>query len=370
MRIIVVGAGIHGLCVAWACARAGHQVLVLEAGPLPNPRSSSLDHNRLIRYPYGAMGGYVELVRGAFEGWARVWQDLGAIHYAQTGSLAYAYKPGDWTHAAREQLALRGIPHETLEAREVERRFPTYRAEGVAWALRTDSGGVLAAERIVRGLAEHLRARDGVVLREHAKVVDVDAAAGRVTLHGNEALAADRVVVCAGAWVGALVPALAPRAIPSRQVIVYLQPASAQAAEWAEAPMLLDIAEGGVYAVPPRMGTPMKVADHRFSMAGHPERERDPREEEVAALVDAARGRVVGVDAMVRLQSKTCFYTVADGERFIAHEDGALLVVSACSGHGFKFGPAVGEAVARVMGGERDAAWLQQKLSGECAGEG
>ena len=73
---------------------------------------------------------------------------------------------------------------------------------------------------------------------------------------------------------------------------------------------------------------------------------------------------VIQKSRMTRLEAKTCFYTVGEGERFIVHDDGAALVVSACSGHGFKFGPVVGEAVARVAKGEADAAWLARHLGG------
>src|SRR5206468_7633497 len=61
--------------------------------------------------------------------------------------------------------------------------------------------------------------------------------------------------------------------------------------------------------------------------------------------------------AGVRRRSATCLYTnTPDGHFLIApharHDD--VLVVSACSGHGFKFASAIGEAVADlVMGTER-----------------
>ncbi len=62
-------------------------------------------------------------------------------------------------------------------------------------------------------------------------------------------------------------------------------------------------------------------------------------------------GRIHGLtDSCVR--ASTCFYTMAPGGRFVIGRDPArerVVVLSACSGHGFKHAPAVGEAVAGLV---------------------
>ncbi|RWF78085.1 MAG: sarcosine oxidase, partial [Mesorhizobium sp.] len=58
----------------------------------------------------------------------------------------------------------------------------------------------------------------------------------------------------------------------------------------------------------------------------------------------------------------TCAYTFTADEKFLAHEKGRCLVVSACSGHGYKFGAAVGRRVAATVGNDDVAglkAWLR-----------
>ena len=47
MRAIIVGGGIMGLCTAWALCRSGHDVVLYEQGPIPNPLASSYDEHRL-----------------------------------------------------------------------------------------------------------------------------------------------------------------------------------------------------------------------------------------------------------------------------------------------------------------------------------
>ncbi len=46
----------------------------------------------------------------------------------------------------------------------------------------------------------------------------------------------------------------------------------------------------------------------------------------------------------------TCAYTFTEDERFLRMREGKALVVSACSGHGYKFGAAVGRRVAAAVG--------------------
>jgi sarcosine oxidase len=46
------------------------------------------------------------------------------------------------------------------------------------------------------------------------------------------------------------------------------------------------------------------------------------------------------------LGSETCIYTMAPDEDFVLERVGPVVVGSACSGHGFKFGPLLGEILA------------------------
>src|SRR6185436_15299914 len=80
-RVLIVGAGIMGLCTAWALARAGVAVTVIEQAAVPNQRGSSVDQHRLIRYPYAAMRGYTRMVGEAYAAWDRLWRDLGETLY-------------------------------------------------------------------------------------------------------------------------------------------------------------------------------------------------------------------------------------------------------------------------------------------------
>ena len=65
------------------------------------------------------------------------------------------------------------------------------------------------------------------------------------------------------------------------------------------------------------------------------------------------------------LEPKACFYTGTANEEFLGRPAGAAgWLISACSGHGFKLGPLMGELVGRAIAGEMAAAEVAALAAG------
>ncbi len=368
MRVIVVGAGIMGLCSAWALQRAGHQVALYEQSEkIPNPLASSTDQHRLIRYPYGAMTGYARMVRDAYAAWERLWRDLGRKHYRATGTLVVAHELDGWVEASIGGLEELGLPYERWTPAELARRLPFLHLSSARFALFTPTGGILFAERILQDLADLLAGR-GVALHRHVPVAEVDPVRAVIRTADGREERADALVIAAGPWSPDLLPALADRVTPSRQVALYLEPPAEWRAAWAVAPMLLDqieAAAGGFYAVPPVDGTALKVGDHGFTLSGHPDRERIPSAGELATILALAGSRLPDLARYRVLEAKTCFYSLTEGERFIAERLENAWILAGFSGHGFKFGALIGERVAAALAGEVAAGQLAAFAAGQ-----
>ncbi|HTY66645.1 MAG TPA: FAD-dependent oxidoreductase [Alphaproteobacteria bacterium] len=364
MKISVIGAGIMGLTAAWALARDGHRVTIYEQADVPNPLGSSVDQHRLIRHPYGGERGYTRMINEAYAAWDQLWADLGVRHYAATGTLVL--DRGDpWAAATARTLAIEGVPFRRLEAADVARDYPQLSTDGLVVALRLNTGGVLFADRIVSDLARHLRGR-GVALETSSPVREVDGERGRVTLDGGRTVGSDLLVVAAGPWIRHLLPLMASRVTPSRQVVVYLTPPADLVAHWAKSPMILDIDPGaGFYVVPPRDGTGLKIGDHRFTLAGDPDHDRTATDPDIARVLAACGPRLRDIGRYAVSAAKTCFYDVEPRERFIVEPVGARgIVLSGLSGHGFKFAAVLGLELARTVRGERPIRDLSQWAAG------
>lgn len=367
MNVIVVGAGIAGLSTAWSLVKAGHSVSIVEQGPIPNPLAASGDHHRIIRRAYGAATGYGRLITEAYAAWDEMWADLGESHLDPRGFLCISREPGDEAEEYREGLEEGNYPFDLYEPDAAAERWPFLEAGSFRYAYFSTEGGALHCRKIAAGLAQWLRA-NGANVYENARVVEVDAEAGRIVLESGETMQADHIVVAAGAWVLKLFPELGGELTTWRTALAYVEPPADLKAAWQAAPVVLDI--GGAvygYAIPPSGGAGMKFGSglHRVPTSDA-DWNRQPVPGEGEAIRNLFSPPIHRIAEYAVTEVVTCAYTFTADDKFFAHEKGKCLIVSACSGHGYKFGAAVGRRVAAAIG-DGDVAGLKKWLRAEVA---
>ncbi|WP_420414248.1 NAD(P)/FAD-dependent oxidoreductase [Roseibium sp.] len=364
MSVIVVGAGISGLSTAWALTKRGVPVTLLEQGPIPNPLSASGDQHRIIRRAYGGQGGYQRRIGDAYAAWDEMWADLGEKHLAETGFLLLSQQVGDGGDEYRSGLIEGGYPVDDMSAQETAERYPFIDPKTIRWGAYSEEGGVLLCQRIASGLRDWLRSKGGAV-RENCCVASVDTAAGSVTLADGAVLAGDHVIVTAGAWTLGLFPNFQTSLTTYRTAVVYLTPPEGLVASWASAPAILD--PGGTidgYVLPPVPGTGLKFGAGIHKHKASPDQDRVAKPGEGEALRNYFSPPIGRIEEYKVDDVVTCAYTFTADEHFFCLSEAKATIVSACSGHGYKFGAVVGQKLADgFLAKDMDAAriWLEAR---------
>lgn len=341
MKIVVIGAGIVGLCAAWALTKRGHHVTIVEQGPIPNPGSASFDQHRMIRPQYGAQAGYTSMIPEAFYAWDALWKDLGRSHFLATGVLAVDLGDTEWMENSSRVLIETRTRHRRLSSAEIERAAPMLRLTKSAWGLLAPHAGLLLAGRILADLALWLEAKD-VELRAGVTAEEIYGDSASVRLETGELLKADRIIVAAGAWVQRLVPALARCVAPVRSTVAYVEPPSAMTAPWERAPALfLAGPEAHLYAIPPVGGTGLKFGG-AVQYREAPMRYSKARAGDAMDTLRSFRPHLLDGGAY-RLQYGTGgYYADTKDKRFLVADCGKTLVISGCGGRMFKFAALIG----------------------------
>lgn len=340
-EIAVVGAGVMGTAAALELTRRGHRVLVLEQFEEGHTRGSSHGATRIFRLSY-ADPIYVSLAREALDDWRRLQRDSRADLVETTGGLDL----GEGAPLCAEALKEAGVDFEELNAEEVEKQFAVRRS-GLDYAVfQKDSGVIAAADTLLA--QTKLASLAGTQFRYGAKVTSITGDSSGVVLSLDvDEVHAERIVVCAGAWTRSLVRSVGielPLEVTKQQVAYF--------SISRDMPVVIDRVEPARYLVPHRFGAPgIKVGLHHHGEVVDPD--EGPFEVTDAGIADVTEWitEVTGETPNL-LGRETCLYTNAPDEDFVFVEQGPIVVVSACSGHGFKFGPRIGRAVADLIEGE------------------
>lgn len=342
-ELVVVGAGVMGLATARALARAGREVVLVEQFRVGHERGSSHGASRIFRLSYPDPH-WVRLAHEALPLWRELEAEVGATLIEPHGSLDL----GDWT-ANRAALAANGIPSEVLEAAEIERRFPLRVAAGER-GLWEPSGGIVRADLAQAALRESGVAA-GVRLVEETRVTALEHEPGGVVVQGDGlTVRAACVVVAAGAWARELLAPLGIElaVVPTRETVSYFS-----LEHDGELPSLIDPVEGnapnqlGYALVAPGVG--LKAGVHHTGPETDPDEPGSPSAEIVEWTEDWIARRFRGATSTGT--PETCIYTSTADESFVLQHLGRIVVGSACSGHGFKFAPVVGERLAALASG-------------------
>lgn len=371
------------------------QVVGLERFTIAHPHGSSHGETRITRLAYWESPLYVPLLRRSFELFDELERESGEKLFLRTGSMDIGPEDEATFQGSLLSCQTHGLDHEVLTPAQLAARFPAWQVPPHYRACFQPAGGMLFPERVVAATARLARAR-GAVLREQITVVDVVPTGwgAEVRTLSGETFRARKVILSPGAWAATLLAkstlglqsarlrTLAGMMRPERQVVTWYAPSaaavSAQMYEPANFPVWIATMDKSHYYGFPLLegGSPgLKIGryHHAYEAIDTEARLDDVEARKATGALDRTytdefmRRMLRGVQAAPAdaVQSQTCVFTNTPDEHFLIDscpdkQFPQVALLSACSGHGFKFSSVIGEIMASLLtrGIEETEQWL------------
>ncbi len=334
-----------GIATARVLAERGHEVLGIDRFGVANELASSAHGSKTFQLS-STKREYVALARRALLRWRELERRDGTSLLRGVGLV----EVGGPHQAIVEALRAEGVTVEEIDGADLGRFFPgaaprpgvPARWQPAAGVLRSRDCQVVQADLAARAGAEisgrepaleiHLRP-DGATVVTARRRVDVDVA-----------------VVTAGPWTSGLMASLG--------VQLPLTPELAQAsffrgAGWELRPCIADWDGEQRIGL---QGNPVAGIGYAFrgAPAGAPfdpeDEDRRPDHAEALALARRVASEYPGLSAQA-VRTERCPWTLTPDGDFIIDRIGAVVVGAGCSGHAFKFSPALGELLADLVEG-------------------
>ena len=366
-EVVVIGLGAMGAATLYQMAMRGADVLGIDRYAPPHSMGSSHGASRVTREAVGEGPAYVPLVRRTHVIAQQLEKEYGQPILVKSGTLIIGspmqgntpLHGADDFLAASIQMAERfGIKHELLNAEEIKARFPHFLKikDTDRGYLEPDSGYLIPETLIDVQLKAAEQHGADILLNTTVEAITQKGDEVHITF-GQTLVIAQKVVVCAGAWTRKLLGAPLDKILTvTRQTIHWYDaenysrytPDEYPAFIWFVTDKLEDYFTGfpctnpeeGVKMVASRdapdfdhegMNPKAEIAESEYFYNRH------------------VRNSILGVKETVK-NNATCVYTNTPDNGFIIDtlpDMNNVVVVSACSGHGFKHSAGIGEAVAQ-----------------------
>ena len=367
--VVVIGLGIVGASAVDYLASEGIRVLGLDAYGPTHGYGSSHGESRIFRRAYWEGAAYLPLLNRAHDLWMALQDDGDEPVLVHTGGIFVGRKATGVVTSSRDTARIGNIAHEMLDAAQVRERFPAFPLSSDMEAIYEPGAYMVLADRARMAMLDRAVGR-GAEIRFGSRVSGMTHSGNGITVStaSGDSFACAAVVVATGPWMaGELIEEVRAFLRPVRVPIYWFRPRPGHERDYdvGRFPVFLyECADGRLlYGLPDANGAGVKIGFHNRQQVP-----ADPRTLD-RVVGDVLRNEIADtIDAIFptldpsAIASRICFYTLSNDGNFIigrTRHHPNVSYASACSGHGFKFAPAVGESAARLAIGKDPAVGLE-----------
>ncbi len=352
--VAIIGLGAMGSAVAYRLSKRGKSVIGFDLATPPHTLGSTHGESRIIREAYFEHPLYVPIVQRSYDCWNELQEESGERLLLRTGGILLGPRDGMLVAGTRLSADRHKLDYEMLSAKQLRKHYPVLEPADPIVGIWEPRAGILRPEKCVEAHLA-LAQSHGAELHFNEPVTEWKPSGGGVSLKTHVGqYDASQLVLTPGPWMSQFLPDLGLPLTIERQVLYWFDPTEERELfELDRLPVFAwEYMAGQLFYGFPNLGHGVKVALHHHGQITEVEsldREVNPEEAEAMTfIVQAALPKLAGP----LLQTRVCMYTNTPDEHFVIdfHPDlRQVLIVSACSGHGFKFSAVVGEIVSDLL---------------------
>lgn len=370
----VIGGGVTGLAAAYALAKRGAPVTLFEKFELGHDRGSSHGATRLFRTAYFEHADYVPLLKRASALWRNLETECATPLLNMCGVLMAGRAEAELIAGTLRAAELHNLPIERLTHARARDRFPWLTLdEDMEPFIEPEAGFVYASFACAAFV--HCGGQRGVSIHENTPILSWRKAGAQIELEtATGAMSFDRVVVTPGAYASTLLGPIGALVRPMQKNLFWTSPGDARFhLSGGMLPFGVEESNGRFfYGFPVVDEDGVKLGEHTGGAFlesvndDAPEAAIQARDDVEAFLRRRAPGLTKGLAPAISKQQR-CLYEVSPDRHFIIDKHPNCEELSFAigqSGHGFKFAPVIGEALADLaLNGETSTDFNFLKLS-------
>lgn len=350
---IVLGTGGIGSAALLHLAKRGCRVLGIDRFACPHDRGSSHGQTRIIRQAYFEHPDYVPLLLETYRLWDDLARQVERQLYHEVGVLQIGPPAGEVVSGVFHAAEMHNLQVERLTPEDIERRWPALSVPADMIGAFEPQAGYLRVEECVEA---HLQAAKQAGAEWLSPCEAQSWQPGPpVTLQttGGE-LTAKRLIVTAGSWAGQLLAELdLELEVRRKSFFWHTSQQGLEAAHDSLPCFLYELPTGVFYGMPKLDDRGVKIAEHSGGQVVNDpltvHRDVDPD--------DQARTRAFIAEHLPQLAHQhrdhaVCLYTMSPDQHFVVDrhpEHQHIAFAAGLSGHGFKFAPVLGKALADLV---------------------